>query len=81
MKVMIIQIVIGALSTVIKGLIQGLKDLEIRGWVETIQTTASIEISQKTEKCPGDLRRLAVTKTLVKDNQLTLMRKTLKEKR
>ena len=32
--------VFGALDTVIKGLIQGLGDLEIRGRVETIQTTA-----------------------------------------
>ena len=28
---------------------------------------------------PGDLRKLAVTQTPVKDHQLTLMRKTLKE--
>ena len=40
MKVMIIPIVIGALCTVTKGLVQGLKGLEIRGRVETIQTTA-----------------------------------------
>ena len=33
-------IVIGALGTVTKGLVQGLKDLEITGRVETIQTTA-----------------------------------------
>ena len=32
--------VIGALSTVTKGLIKGLEDLEIRGEVKTIQTTA-----------------------------------------
>ena len=32
-------IVIGALDTVTKGLLKGLKDLEIRGRVETIQTT------------------------------------------
>ena len=31
MKVMIAPIVIGALDTVIKGLVQGLEDLEIRG--------------------------------------------------
>ena len=36
MKVTIIPIVIGALGTVTKGLLQGLKDLEIRGRVETI---------------------------------------------
>ena len=39
MKVTIIPIVIGILGTVIKGLIKGLEDLEIRGREETIQTT------------------------------------------
>ena len=37
---MVIPIVIGALGTVTKGLVQGLVDLEIRRRVETIQTTA-----------------------------------------
>ena len=37
---MIIPIVIGTLSTVTKGLVQGLEDLEITGWAETVQTTA-----------------------------------------
>ena len=40
MKVTIIPIVIGALYTVIKGLVQGLKDLEITGRGKTIQTIA-----------------------------------------
>ena len=40
MKVTVILIVIGAFGTVTKRLVQGLEDLEIRGWVETIQTTA-----------------------------------------
>ena len=35
-----------------------------------------IENSQNTEKSPGDLKRLAVTWTPVKDHQLTLMWKT-----
>ena len=39
MKVTVIPIVIGALGTVTKGLVQGLEDLEIRGRVETMQTT------------------------------------------
>ena len=39
-KVTFIPIVIGALGTVTKGLVQELKDLEIRGWMETIQTIA-----------------------------------------
>ena len=40
LTVTVIPIVIGALGTVIKGLVQGLEDLEIRGPVETILTTA-----------------------------------------
>ena len=39
MKVPVIPIVIGAFGTATKGLLKGLVDLEIRGWVETIQTT------------------------------------------
>ena len=35
------------------------------------------ENAENTEKSPGDLRRLAVTQTPVKDHQLTLMWKTL----
>ena len=35
-----VPIVIGALGTVTKGLVQEMKDLEITGLVETIQTTA-----------------------------------------
>ena len=40
MKVTFIPIVIGALGTVTKELIKGLENLEIKGRVETIQTTA-----------------------------------------
>ena len=39
MKVTVIPIVISALGTVTKGLVQGLEDLEITGRVETIKTT------------------------------------------
>ena len=39
MKVTIMPIVIGALGTVIKGLLKGLEVLEVGGRVETIQTT------------------------------------------
>ena len=59
MKVTIIPIVFGAFYTVTKGLLKGLKDLEVGGRVVTIQTTAYRE--QNTEKSPGDLRKLAVT--------------------
>ena len=40
MRVTIVQVVIGALGTITKGLLKGLEDLEIGGQVETIQTTA-----------------------------------------
>ena len=40
MKVAVTSVVIGALGTLTKGLLQGLGDLEIGGRVESIQTTA-----------------------------------------
>ena len=40
MKVTVILIAIGAIGTVTKGLVKGLEDLEIKGRVMTIQTTA-----------------------------------------
>ena len=63
--------VISALGIVIKGLVQKLEDLEIRGRVEAIQFTAS-------RGRPGDLKRLAVTQTPVRNHQLTLVWKTRK---
>ena len=54
----VIPIVIGALGTVTKGLIQGLEDLEIRGRVETIQITAllrSVKILTKVRETRRDL--------------------------
>ena len=39
MTVTIIPIVIGAFDTVTKGLLKELEDLQVGGWVETIQTT------------------------------------------
>ena len=46
MKVTVMPIVIGALVTVAKGLVQVLEDLEIRGWVEIIQTTAFLRLAR-----------------------------------
>ena len=51
MKMVVKRIVISALSTVTKGLVKGLEDLEIRGRVETIQTTALLRsASEKTTR-------------------------------
>ena len=46
MKVTIVPIVIGALGTITKGLLKGLKDLEVGERVETIQTTALIRTAR-----------------------------------
>ena len=43
---MVIAIVIFMLGTVTKGLVQGLEDLEIRGRVENIQTTALLRLAK-----------------------------------
>ena len=67
MEETIIPIVSGTFGTVTKGLLKGLED------------QPNDSIIENTEKSPGDVRRLAVTQTPVKDHQLTLMWKTLKE--
>ena len=61
MKVTIIPIVIGAFGMVTKGLLKGLKDLEVGGRVETIQTTALLKtarILRKVLDTWGDLLSL-----------------------
>ena len=45
-KVTIVPIVIGAFGTVTKGLLKDLEDLEVGGWVETIQTTALLKTAR-----------------------------------
>ena len=56
---MVISIVIGALGIVFKGLGRGLKQLEVRGHAETIQTTAlirSASILRRVLETWGDLQ-------------------------
>ena len=50
-----IPIVIGAYGTVTKGLLKGLEDLEIRGRLQTIQTTTFLRLARI-------LRRVLVTR-------------------
>ena len=78
MKASIIPIVIGAFDSywsVIKGP-GGFGSWRTRG---DHPNDSIIEGSQNTEKSTGDLRRMAVTQTPVKNHQLMLMWKTLKE--
>ena len=61
MKVTIIPIVIGTFGTDTEGLVKGLKDLEIWGQVETIQTTALLRstwILRRVLETWGDLLSL-----------------------
>ena len=57
-----------------EGTVENMKVMIIRIVVGTLDT-----VGQNTEKGPGDLRRLALPQTPLKDHQLTLMWKTLKE--
>ena len=66
MKVRIIPLVIGALGTVTKRLVQRLEDLEITRRVDCPNYNI-VEIGQTTEKSPGDLR-LAATQIPVENH-------------
>ena len=73
MRLTVIPIVTGMLGRVLNGLESGLKEFEIAGRIDIIQTTALLKIGQNIEKSPSDLSRLAVTQSPVKDHQLTLV--------
>ena len=68
-----IPIVIGAIDTVTKELVQ---EQRTSG---KCQNYHIIDNSPNMEKNPGDLRRLAVTHSSVNEHQLTLLLKTHKE--
>ena len=80
MRVTIVPIEIGSLGTVTKGLLKGLDDWGSWQSSGDHPNDSIIENGQNIEESPGDLRRLAVTQTPMKNHQLTLMWKTLKEK-
>ena len=69
MKVPVIPIDVGAFGTIPKGLERGLQELEIRGRIETVQTTALLRSAWILR---GDLKIFAAIQTPVTDNQLTL---------
>ena len=73
-KVTITTIVIGALDTVTKGLVQGLEDLKIKGREETIQTTAllrSVRILRRVQEicCHSNSSEKPSANTGVKNSQ------------
>ena len=67
-KVTIIPIVIGAFGAVTKGLLKG--SGRFGSWRSSGDhpNNSAIEDGQNTEKSPGDLRRVAVTQSPVKDH-------------
>ena len=75
MKVTIAPIVIGALGTITKGLLKGMEDLEVGGrrTDRDYPNDSIAKNDQNPETSPGDLRRLAVTQTPVKNNLLILI--------
>ena len=73
MTMTIIPIVIGVLGTVTKRLKKGTEGLGGKRTSGDHPNYCIIKIGQNTEISPGDLRRLAVTQTLVKDYQQTFM--------
>ena len=75
----VIPIVIGAVGTLTKRMGTRTGGLGNKRTSGDYPNYSIIENGQNTEKSPGDLRRLAVTQTPVKNHQLTLMRKTLEE--
>ena len=73
MKVTVIPIVMGALGVLLRGLVQRLADSEVRGQIVTPPKYSIMNISQNSEKGPGDLRRQAIIQTPVRNHQQTLV--------
>ena len=61
MKVMVRPIIIGVLRTIPKSLVKGVRRIGNRRMNHDDPDYSTVEISQNTEKSPGDLRRLPVT--------------------
>ncbi len=68
-----IPIVTCALGTVQRGLVRGVVRVGNGRTSRDHSDKSIVKIGQNTEKSPGDLRRLAVTQTPVKDDQLKLV--------
>ena len=79
MKVTLIPSVIGVFGTVTKWILKGQEDLKVKPSGDHPNHCIT-EDDQNTEKSPGDLRRLSVTQTPVKDHQLKLLWETLMSK-
>ena len=78
MKTTMISIVIGALGTFTLKIDTGTGGFRNKRTSGDHPNYSIIKIGQNTEKSPGDLKRLPVTKTPVRNHWLILVRKSLK---
>ena len=69
----VISIVIGILGTISQRLDKEVGGVKNRRTSRDHPNCSNVEVSQNSEKSPGDLRRLTVIQTRVKDCQLTLV--------
>ncbi len=67
-----IPVVIGTFGTIPRGLERGLEELEIRMNQDHLDYRI-VEISQNTKKNTGDLRKLGISLTPMKDHQIMLL--------
>ena len=73
MKVTVIPIMVSALGTTLKELVKGTRRHGNKKTNRGNPDYSIIKIGQNTEKSPGDLRRLTVTQTPMRKQQLTLV--------
>ena len=78
MKVTVIPIVIGALGTVTKGLVKGLRGVGNKRTSGDHLNYSTLKISQNTEKSSGNLRTLVVAEAPAENHPLTMVWKALK---
>ena len=70
---MVISVLIGALGTTTKGFIRETGELGNKRTCGDHPNYSIAMIALNTEKNPGDLKRFAVTQTLVRNHRLTLV--------
>ena len=73
MKVTVIPVVFGELKTIPKMFGKEARRVGNRTTNRNHSNYSIVEIGENPETSPGDLRKLAVTRTPVKDHQLTLV--------
>ena len=74
MMVTVMPVVIGALGKISRSLVRGSGRVGNRKTSIEHPNYCTDKIGQITEKIPGDLKRLGVTKTYVRDHQLWLVK-------